>query len=49
LVAGIWHFTPSGITRWIVSLVLVAGPYSVLARGLVAHSRVAKRTYRYAE
>jgi NADH-quinone oxidoreductase subunit H len=49
LVAGIWRFTPSGMTRWIVCLILVAGPYVMLARGLMEHSRVAKRTYRYAE
>lgn len=49
LVAGIWHFAPSGMTRWIVCLILVAGPYVMLARGLMEHSRVAKRTYRYAE
>jgi NADH-quinone oxidoreductase subunit H len=47
--AGIWNFTSPGITRWIVCLALVAGPYVLLARGLVEHSRVAKRTYRYAE
>ena len=47
--AGIWHFTPPGITRWLVCTILVAGPYVLLARGLTAHSRVAKRKYRYAE
>jgi NADH-quinone oxidoreductase subunit H len=47
--AGIWNFTPPGLTRWIVCLALVAGPYVLLARGLVEHSRVGKRTYRYAE
>lgn len=49
VVAGIWHFTPPGIIRWIICLALVAAPYVLLARGLVEHSRVAKRTYRYAE
>jgi NADH-quinone oxidoreductase subunit H len=49
LAAGIWHFTPPGITRWIVCLILVGCPYVLLARGLLEHGRVAKRTYRYAE
>jgi NADH-quinone oxidoreductase subunit H len=49
LVAGIWHFTPPGMTRWFISAILVAGPYVVLVRGLVEHSRIAKRTYRYAD
>ena len=49
VVAGIWHFTPPGLIRWLVCLALVAVPYVLLARGLVEHSRVAKRVYRYAE
>ena len=49
VVAGIWHFTPPGLIRWMVCLVLVAGPYVLLAKGLVEQSRVAKRVYRYAE
>jgi NADH-quinone oxidoreductase subunit H len=49
LVAGIWHFTPPGMIRWFISAILVAGPYVVLVRGLVEHSRIAKRTYRYAD
>lgn len=49
LVAGLWHLAAPGITRWIVCTILVAGPYALLARGLTAHHRVAKRKYRYAE
>jgi NADH-quinone oxidoreductase subunit H len=49
VVAGIWHFTPPGIVRWLICLALVAGPYLVLARSLTQNSRVSKRTYRYAE
>lgn len=49
VVTGIWHFMPPGMTRWVVCTVLVAGPYLLLARGLVEHSRVGKRKYRYAE
>ncbi|HLH56674.1 MAG TPA: NADH-quinone oxidoreductase subunit NuoH [Verrucomicrobiae bacterium] len=47
--AGIWHFTPPGVIRWLICLLLVAGPYVLLARGLIEHNRVAKRVYRYAE
>jgi NADH-quinone oxidoreductase subunit H len=49
VVTGIWHFMPPGITRWFVCGMLVLGPYLFLARGLVEHSGVRKRTYRYAE
>jgi NADH-quinone oxidoreductase subunit H len=49
LAAGIWHFTPPGITRWVVSTLLVAGSYVFLVRGLASHGRVMKRKYRYAE
>ena len=47
--AGIWHFAPPGFTRWIICLVVVAGPYVLLARGLAEHSNIRKRQYRYAE
>lgn len=49
LAAGIWHFIPPGISSWIVCSILVAGPYFFLVKGLAAHGRVMKRTYRYAE
>jgi NADH-quinone oxidoreductase subunit H len=49
LATGLWHFMPPGITRWLAGLVLVAGPYLLLARGLSQNGRFAKRTYRYAD
>jgi NADH-quinone oxidoreductase subunit H len=48
-VAGLWHFLPPGVTRWLIGFTLVAGPYLVLARTLTTQSGVRKRTYRYAE
>jgi NADH-quinone oxidoreductase subunit H len=49
LVTGIWHLMPPGVGRWIVCSILIAGPYIGLGRGLLEHSKVGKRTYRYAE
>jgi NADH-quinone oxidoreductase subunit H len=49
VVAGLWHFMPPGLTRWLICSILVAGPYVLLIRGLSAHTGVKKRTYRYAE
>ena len=48
LAAGLWHFLPGGIARWVVSGALVVGAYLLLGRGLLAHSRIGKREYRYA-
>jgi NADH-quinone oxidoreductase subunit H len=49
LVAGLWHFIPPGLERWLICTGLVAGPYLLLARGLAAKMGIKKRTYRYAE
>jgi NADH-quinone oxidoreductase subunit H len=49
LVAGLWHFIPAGLERWLICTGLVAGPYLLLARGLAAKMGIKKRTYRYAE
>jgi NADH-quinone oxidoreductase subunit H len=49
LVAGLWHFIPSGWERWLICSVLVAGAYVALARTLFQQRHWAKRTYRYAE
>jgi NADH-quinone oxidoreductase subunit H len=49
LAAGIWRLASPGLTRWVICTILVAGPYILLARGLTSHSRISKRTYRYAE
>ncbi len=48
-VAGLWHFLPPGVTRWLICFALVAGPYVLLARTLTTQSGIRKRTYRYAE
>jgi len=47
--AAIWHFMAPGIARWLVSSILVAGPYVMLGRSLTAGNHVHKRTYRFAE
>jgi NADH-quinone oxidoreductase subunit H len=47
--AGVWHFMPPGLERWLVCAVLVAGPYLGLGWTLFARTKVARRTYRYAE
>ena len=47
--AAVWHFMPPGIPRWIVSAIMVVGPYVWLGRALVANNKIAKRTYRFAE
>jgi len=47
--AGVWHFMPPGIVRWLVCSLLVLAPYVALARGLLQHKAIGKRTYRYAD
>jgi NADH-quinone oxidoreductase subunit H len=47
--AGVWHFLPHGILRWIVCCLLVVVPYVVLGRGLMQDSKLGKRVYRFAE
>ena len=49
LVAGLWHFMPHGVVRWVVCSALILGPYFGLAYSMFAHRKIAKRTYRYAE
>jgi NADH-quinone oxidoreductase subunit H len=47
--AGLWHFMPPGVGRWVVCSLLVVGPYMLLARALAESGHVGRRTYRYAE
>jgi NADH-quinone oxidoreductase subunit H len=47
--AGLWYLIREPVTRWIVCLLLVVGPYVLLGRGLFEGRKLAKRTYRYAE
>ncbi len=47
--AAVWRFMPSGAIRWLVSAILVAGPYLLLGRGLMHSQKLEKRTYRFAD
>src|SRR6185312_11835092 len=47
--AGVWHFLPRGVSRWIVCGVLVVIPYVLLGRGLMQGQKLEKRVYRFAE
>jgi len=49
LAAGVWHFAPTGLPRWLICLAMVVGPYWMLGRTLFQKKQLAKRTYRYAE
>ena len=46
--AASWHFMQPGISRWLVSAILVFGPYVMLGRGLIDR-KIQKRSYRFAE
>lgn len=47
--AGIWHFIPQGVIRWLVTAILIAGPYLLLGRGLMQSKKWEKRIYRFAD
>ncbi len=47
--AGAWRFLPHGLIRWLVCTAFIAGSYVLLARGVEAGGKIAKRTYRFAE
>jgi NADH-quinone oxidoreductase subunit H len=47
--AAVWHFMRGGYDGWFVSLILVAGPYFLLGRGLMSGQKLKKRTYRFVE
>jgi NADH-quinone oxidoreductase subunit H len=49
LVAGVWHFMPNGILRWLVCIALIAIPCMFLARGLKREKKFEIRTYSFAE
>ncbi|HWX22942.1 MAG TPA: NADH-quinone oxidoreductase subunit H, partial [Candidatus Binatia bacterium] len=49
LAAGVWHFMPSGLERWLVCALLILGPYAWLGWALFHHGNLGRRTYRYAE
>jgi NADH-quinone oxidoreductase subunit H len=47
--AGVWHFMPGGIARWLVSAALVVIPFALFSRGAQQDKNLQLRTYRYAE
>ena len=49
LVAGIWHFMPTGPVRWLVCTALLAAPCILLSLVLKRKQRFQVRTYRFAE
>ncbi|HVC91033.1 MAG TPA: NADH-quinone oxidoreductase subunit NuoH [Acidobacteriaceae bacterium] len=48
-VAGVWHFMPSGIVRWLVCIALLVAPAILLSRSLKQGKKFAVRHYRFAE
>jgi NADH-quinone oxidoreductase subunit H len=49
IAAGAWRYMPGGVGRWMVSALLVAGPYLGLAQLLRGRRELGRRVYRYAE
>jgi NADH-quinone oxidoreductase subunit H len=49
LAAGLWHFAGAGWLRWAGAAAILAVAYVLLGRGLMAHQKLGKRTYRFAE
>jgi NADH-quinone oxidoreductase subunit H len=47
--AGLWHFLPIGIVRWVVCSALIVIPCILLSRGLKQGNKLQVRTYRFAE
>ena len=48
-VAGVWHFMPAGIVRWLACIALLAAPAILLSRSLKQGKKFAVRHYRFAE
>ena len=49
LVAGVWHFMPPGILRWLVCIAMVATPCILLSMRLKRKKKLQLRTYQFAE
>jgi len=49
ITAGVWHFMPDGILRWIVCVAMVVVPFIFTSRTLKQGKTLQVRTYRYAE
>jgi NADH-quinone oxidoreductase subunit H len=47
--AGVWHFMPAGVVRWLVCAVVLVIPAILLSRGLKQGKKFEARTYRFAE
>ena len=47
--AGLWHFLPGGVVRWLVCVALLVGSALLLGRGLRQGRKVAPRKYRFAD
>ena len=47
--AGVWHFMPGGVIRWLVCAALLIVPAVLLSRGLKQGKKFAARTYRFAD
>lgn len=47
--AGVWHFLPVGVVRWVVCSAMVVFPFAFLSRGLRQSKTLQIRTYRYAD
>jgi len=48
-VAGVWHFMPTGVIRWLVCALVLIVPAILLSRGLKRGKKFAARTYRFAD
>ncbi|MFZ0516794.1 MAG: NADH-quinone oxidoreductase subunit NuoH [Acidobacteriaceae bacterium] len=48
-VAGLWHFMPAGVIRWLVCAIVLVVPALLLSRGLKQGKKFAARTYRFAD
>ena len=48
-VAGVWHFMPTGVVRWLVCAIVLIVPAFLLTRGLKQDKKFAVRTYRFAD
>ncbi len=49
LVAGVWHFMPAGLIRWLVCTLIIAVPCILLGKGLKRKKKFQVRTYQFAE
>jgi NADH-quinone oxidoreductase subunit H len=47
--AGIWHFMPAGVLRWLVCTAIVAVPCVLLGQGLKRNKKFQIRTYQFAK